>query len=232
MYTPPAYEETRPDVIAALMRAWSFATLVSTDPAMPPPAAPQRTAPVATHLPMLVDTVDDGLPRLVTHMARNNDQWRHFIGGETPALAIFQGPHAFISPSWYADRMTFPTWNYAAIHATGRPRVIKDPNAILAVLRRTIARYDTPLGGPWAFDAMPDALILPRLERIVALSIPLDRVEAKIKMNQDKTPADRAGVIAALDAAADPQGHAVAAMLRAFDIDGPDAPGGTTAIRE
>ncbi|MFD0390979.1 hypothetical protein ACFQ4K_29215 [Tistrella bauzanensis] len=79
---------------------------------------------------------------------------------------------------------------------------------------------------------MPDALILPRLERIVALSIPIHRVEAKIKMNQDKTPADRAGVIAALNATADPQGHAVAAMLRAFDIDGPDAPGGTTAIRE
>ncbi|HAE48033.1 FMN-binding negative transcriptional regulator (plasmid) [Tistrella mobilis] len=218
MYTPAAYLEERPRIIHQAMRAWSFATLVSTG----------ADGPVATHLPMLVDERPDAPPRLVTHMARNNEQWRHFIGGETPALAIFQGPHAFISPSWYEDRMTFPTWNYAAIHGIGRPRLVEEPEEILAVLRRTVALWDTPLGGPWSFAAMPDALILPRLERIVAIDMPLDRVEAKFKLNQDKTAADRAGVIAALDAAGDDQARAMAAMLRAFETEGADAPGGAT----
>jgi len=129
-------------------------------------------------------------------------------------LAIFQGPHAFVTPSWYVKQSTFPTWNYTAIHARGTPRVIEDRMAIHAVLRRTVALYDTPLGGTWDFDAMPFDFVAPRLDMIAAVEIPVRVLEGKFKLNQDRSEDDRKGVIAALERLGDPQGVAVAGLMR------------------
>ena len=150
---------------------------------------------------------------LTTHLARGNAQYRDLKAG-APALVIFQGPHAFISPSWYTNRLTFPTWNYTAIHVQGTPEVVDDTSAIHAVLQRTVAAYDTPLGGEWAFDAMPQELTASRLKAIAAVRIPIARIEGKMKLNQDKSVADRLGVIAALEKQGDAQGLAVAALIR------------------
>jgi len=203
MYTPPAYAETNGQLLRERMRAWSFATLVT-----------HGTEGLnATHLPFLVD--DDGAHGLLTtHLSRGNSQYLDLKAG-TPALVIFQGPHAFISPSWYANRLTFPTWNYTAVHAQGTPEVVEDTAAIHAVLKRTVATYDTPLGGEWAFGAMPEELTASRLQAIAAVRIPIARIEGKMKLNQDKSVADRLGVIAALERLGDTQGLAVAALIRA-----------------
>ncbi len=204
MYTPPAYAESDLATLHARMRAWSFATLVTHG----------AQGAQATHLPFLLDVADDGRSaRLTTHLARANPQRLDLEAG-SEALVIFQGPHAFISPSWYENRMTFPTWNYTAIHVRGQPQLVTEPEAIRAVLERTVALYDTPLGGPWSFATMPEEMTLPRLKAIAAVEIPIAGIEGKMKLNQDKSPADRRGVIAALERQGDAQALAVAAMMR------------------
>lgn len=202
MYTPPAYREDRLDVLHDLMRQWSFATLITSGPA----------GILATQLPFLIDG-NGAKGRLITHLARANPQCDQLAGGGE-ALVVFQGPHAFISPSWYENRETFPTWNYTAVHAYGRPVIDDDPEVLRALLKRVISRYDTPLGGPWRFEDMPEAAIAPRLKAIIAVEIDIDRLEGKLKLNQDKTPADRAGVIAELDGSNDPVARQTATMMR------------------
>lgn len=203
MYTPKAYVEADLPRLHACMRAWSFATLVTQG----------RSGCQATHLPFLLDAADGTPGTMTTHMARANAQLADLEDG-AEALVLFQGPHAFISPSWYANQNTFPTWNYAAIHVRGQPRLVTDAEAVRAVLTRTVDTYDTPLGGNWRFDAMPEDMIAPRLRAIVAIEIPIASIEGKLKFNQDKSPADRAGVIAALERSTDPQSLAVARLMR------------------
>lgn len=204
MYTPKAYIEDDPKVLHHAMRDWSFATLVT---------AVDGVAN-ATHLPFLLDVDDTGNAVLTTHFARANAQFKDIQAG-APALVIFQGPHAFISPSWYVNQLTFPTWNYTAIHARGQPELLEDPTVIRAVLDRTVAQYDTPLGGNWRFPDMPAELTASRLRAIVALRIPVTQLEGKLKLNQDKSVDDRRGVITALEATGDPDGVAVARLMRA-----------------
>ncbi len=203
MYTPPAYAETDARLLHARMREWSFATLVTQG----------ADGPNATHLPFLLDADVGPHGMLTTHLARANPQVRDLQLG-APALVIFQGPHAFISPSWYENRATFPTWNYTAIHVRGTPTLVEDAQAIHAVLQRTVAQYDTPLGGEWAFGAMPETLVASRMKAIVAVTLPIASLEGKMKLNQDKSVADRLGVIAALERQDDPQSHAVARLIR------------------
>lgn len=203
MYTPPAYAETDTDLLHRYMVEWSFGTLVTHG----------RDGLNATHLPFLLDKTHGTLGRLTTHIARRNSQYIDLQDG-AQALVIFQGPHAYISPSWYVDQQTFPTWNYTAIHARGHPRLVEDEEGIRAVLRRTVHAYDDPLGGPWKFEAMPEALTAPRLQAIVAIHIPIDTLEGKLKLNQDKSVGDRRGVIAALERQESAAALAVAAMMR------------------
>lgn len=203
MYTPPAYAESDIGALHAFMRTHSFATLVTVGAA----------GANATHLPFLLR--EDGVcGTLVTHLARANPQWRDLQGG-AQALVLFQGPHAFISPSWYVNRQTFPTWNYTAVHARGTPRLIDAPEAIRAVLAETVARYDTPLGGEWRFPEMPESLTAPRLTAIAALEIPIAGLEGKMKLNQDKSVADRLNVIRELERLGDAGSLAVARLIRA-----------------
>ncbi|SFP83479.1 negative transcriptional regulator, PaiB family [Variovorax sp. OK605] len=208
MYTPPAYAETDEVLLRARMREWSFATLVTHG----------ENGLNATHLPFLVDEEGPGGSHsahglLTTHLARGNAQYRDLKAG-APALVIFQGPHAFISPSWYEHRLTFPTWNYTAIHVHGAPEVVEGTDAIHAVLQRTVATYDTPLGGDWSFPGVPADYTALRLKAIAAVRIPIARIEGKMKLNQDKSVADRLGVIAALERQGDAQSLAVAELIR------------------
>ncbi|ALM83018.1 FMN-binding negative transcriptional regulator [Bordetella sp. N] len=216
MYTPPAYAEHDDAALHAFMRAHSFATLVTVGGAGGAEGKTAQDAGAAmanaTHLPFLLREGAHG-PVLVTHLARANPQWRDLQAGAA-VLVLFQGPHAFISPSWYQNQQTFPTWNYTAVHLRGQPRLIEDPEEIRAVLHATVATYDRPLGGAWRFDAMPDTLTLPRLKAIAALEIPMTQVEGKMKLNQDKSVADRVGVVQALERQGDANALAVADLIR------------------
>lgn len=207
MYTPKPYDEADLATLHAGMRAWSFATLVTVG----------ASGVNATHLPFLLDARDDSPGLLTTHLAQKNPQLEDLRAG-AEALVIFQGPHAFITPSWYVKQSTFPTWNYIAIHARGMPRVVEERTAVHAVLQRTVAQYDTPLreafGGNWDYDAMPFDFVAPRLDMIAVVEIPVRALEGKYKLNQDRSEDDRRGVIAALERLGEPQGVAVAALMR------------------
>ena len=203
MYTPKPYIEADLATLHAGIRAWSFGTLVTVS----------ASSVNATHLPFLLDAQDDGYGLLTTHLAKKNAQYDDLRAG-VDVLAIFQGPHAFVTPSWYVKQSTFPTWNYTAIHARGTPRLIEERMAVHAVLRRTVADYDTPLGGNWDFDAMPFDFVAPRLDMIAAVEIPVRVLEGKYKLNQDRSEDDRKGVIAALERLGDPQSVAVAGLMK------------------
>ncbi|MEN2980981.1 FMN-binding negative transcriptional regulator [Tistrella bauzanensis] len=187
MYSPPAYRADDPVFLRALMREWSFATLVSH----------LDGETLITHLPVLVDEGGTGLGVLSMHMARANPHWRHFEAG-AEAVVIFSGPHAYVSVNWYEGKQTFPTWNYGAIHARGPVTLEHDPLALRDLLARTIATYDAPLGGAWRFADVDEDKVVPRLGGIVGLRVAIARLDGKLKFNQDKPAADRARVRHAL----------------------------------
>ena len=202
MYHQAAYAENDIAVLHDCMRQWSFATLVTSGP----------DGIQSTPLPFLLDA--DAGPRgtLTTHLSLGNPIVADLRRG-AEVLVIFQGPHAFISPSWYVEQMTFPTWNYTLVHARGKPTLKEGEADVMAVLRRTVACYDTPLGGVWDFEKIPMSFTGTRLPRIAAIEIPIDTLEGKLKLNQDKSVADRRGVIAQLERG-DGNARGVADLIR------------------
>src|ERR1700712_4406415 len=116
MYVPAAFREADTDALHALIRAHSFGTLV-------PLVGGQL---FATPLPFLLDAKRGEYGTLVAHLARPNPHWRAFVAtpvGAPQSLAIFGGPHAYISPRWYATELSVPTWNYTVVHAYGVPSI-------------------------------------------------------------------------------------------------------------
>jgi transcriptional regulator len=206
MYVPKQYEETDPHVLHDFMRRESFALLVT---------APDGV-PVATHIPLYLDAENDGdgNGRFLGHVARANPQWQDF-DGERQALAMFWGPHAYISPNWYVSDNLVPTWNYATVHAYGTPRVIDDVNETIAVLRRLTGAYESDATGNWTLDDMDDAVLTGMTQGIVAFEMPIARLQGKFKMNQMKKPEDAASSAAGLRGLGDAMGDIVAAEMEA-----------------
>lgn len=204
MYVPKAFAEDDAAVRHDLIEANNFGLLVST----------VDGAPLATHLPFLLDRERGARGTLVAHMARANPHWQGFAaGGE--ALAVFTGPHAYISPAWYAGEPNVPTWNYAAVHAYGVPRLVEDPAAVAAMMERLVDVHEAGSGQPWRLASQPDDYRQAMIRGIVAFEIPVARLEGKSKLSQNKTAADRAGVVAALRDASDPQALALGLLMQA-----------------
>jgi transcriptional regulator len=193
MYRPPSFREDRLEILHALIRAHPLAQLVT--------AGGQGL--MANPLPMLVDPHASANGTLRGHLARANDQVAALREG-VQALVIFQGPQAYVSPSWYPGKAehgkVVPTWNYIAVHAWGTPRVIDDA----AWLRRLIEdltvsqEQDRPM--PWAVGDAPEEFIATMVDAIVGIEIPLDRIEGKWKLSQNRSEADRRGVAEGLRA--------------------------------
>jgi transcriptional regulator len=202
MYVPNHFAETDVAKLHALMHAHSFATLVSW----------QDGAPFATHVPLLLDAERGPLGTLVGHVARGNPHATSFDGA-SQALAIFLGPHAYVSPRWYASAPRVPSWNYLAVHATGTLRCIDDFASVRALLARSAAVYEAGAPNAWSLDSVPEAYANGAMRGIVAFELPIERLAGKSKLSQNLQPADREGVIAALRAAGDPSGIAVAAAM-------------------
>jgi transcriptional regulator len=142
-------------------------------------------------------------------MARANPQWRD-VDGE--ALAVFSGPHAYISPTWYEAPGTVPTWNYVAVHAYGALRLVEDRDALRDILRRTVATYERPMPAPWTYDeADPD--IDRMLGAVVGFEIEIARIEGKAKLNQNHPEERRRKVIRALEARTDDDSRAIARLM-------------------
>jgi transcriptional regulator len=199
MYIPAPFRIEDPALLLPLVERYSFATLVTVEDG----------TPFATHLPLLLRRGPD---RLVGHMARANPQWRG-LTQQREVLALFQGPHAYVSPSWYASTPNVPTWNYAAVHAYGEARLLEDPAEVLALLQDTVQKYEAGFERPWPLEAAGD--YVERLRSgIVAFELHLTRLEGKFKLSQNKREADHAGIVAALEASGDPLERELARLMR------------------
>lgn len=184
MFIPSSFRINDRDTLFDFIERYGFATLVSTDP---------NGVPFATHVPLLLDRSSD---LLLGHIARANPQWEMFTGRES--LAIFHGPHAYVSPTWYTVAPAVPTWNYAAVHVYGTPRVI-DAERTADVVDRLVSKYESHRPTPWAGD-IPDDYRRRLLAGIVGFEMPLTRIEGKFKLGQNRSVEDRAGTVAGLRA--------------------------------
>lgn len=192
MFVPKKFELNDTAVIADLLNSYDFALLVTT------PGGEPR----ASHLPMIFDPDLGDHGTLLAHMARANPQWQDFTDApESDVLVVFQGPHGYVSPNWYAKtRATVPTWNYLAVHIYGRPRIIESPAEVRLLLDRLVARHEGQRSKPWDLDSQPPDYVARMIEAIVAFEIPVNRIEAKAKVSQNKGHDDQVGVVTALEA--------------------------------
>lgn len=207
VYVPAHFNEDDPETLHALIRAHGFGLLVTQTP----------DGPFATHLPFLLDAGEGRPARLRGHIARANPQWKHFAGANADggdALAVFQGPHAYVSPTWYAKRAgAVPTWNYAAVHVYGRPTVIDDPEQVDGLLDALSAKYEAGRPDAWSLAELDPKAREAMRRGIVAFELPVARIEGKWKLSQNRSAEDQAGVIAGLEAAGDPDSVATARLM-------------------
>jgi transcriptional regulator len=207
MYVPKVFALEDEIEIHRIMREHGFALLVTA----------AGGSPVATHLPFLHDPEPEPHGTLLCHMARANPQWKDFARLEAEgreALVVFQGPHGYVSPSWYAPGPAVPTWNYLAVHAYGTPRIIEDMAEIKAHQERLVDAYEAGFAAPWSMAGQDDKYIARMLRGIVAFEMPVTRLEAKAKLSQNKTEDDRRGVIAGLEESDRPGDQELAAAMR------------------
>lgn len=187
MYTPPAFAESGPETLHALMRENSFAILVSAT----------ADGPLITHLPLLLDPDEAENGVLWGHMARANPHWKA-METEPAAVAVFSGPHAYVSPRWYETQPSVPTWNYVAVHVRGRVETIHDAAALEPLVEKMTAEYEAG-DGAWHFADTPEDFRQRQLKGIVGFRMTIDRLEGKLKLSQNRPPADAERVAAALD---------------------------------
>jgi transcriptional regulator len=180
MYVPDAFREDRPDVLRDAVRQIGFATLVT----------PGSDGIEANHLPMLLEG-----DVLRGHVARANPVWK---SGEGKALAIFLGPHGYVSPGWYPSKAehgkAVPTWNYLTVHARGPIRWIADAQWLRAHVTALSDAHESRRSEPWAVTDAPASYIDTMLRGIVGFEIAIELLEGKWKFSQNRDAADRDGV--------------------------------------
>ena len=192
MYQPPAFREERPEILHALIRAHPLATLITAG----------SGGLLANLVPfILADTGDRGTLR--AHIAKANDQVEPLRSG-AETLVVFQGPEAYITPSWYASKKehgrVVPTWNYVVVQVRGAPRVIDDPAWLRAQIGVLTAQQENPRPEPWHVADAPEAFVAAQLNAIIGIEIPIATIEGKWKVSQNRSEADRQGVVAGLRA--------------------------------
>ena len=192
MYIPAHFEQTDPGTLWDFIEEHAFGTLLTV----------AEGRPFASHVPFLTDRAA-GL--LHCHVANANPQWQQ-VAASWPVLAIFAGPHGYVSPTWYAERGGVPTWNYAVVHAHGRAVCVDDAEHKRKHVEALAAKHERGRETPWVPDY--DAR---RLAGIVGIEIRVDKLEGKFKLSQNRSAADRAGVVAQLRASG---GEADAALAR------------------
>jgi transcriptional regulator len=207
LYQPPSFIPRDAGAAIRLMHEYPFATLIATG----------GEEPQISHLPLLyragsADAAPHGM--LIGHMARANPHWKRFA--DAPSLAVFHGPHAYVSPSWYTTPATaVPTWNYAVVHVRGRVDLIEGGAATLATVQDLVARFESERASPWHLQlkgTQLDAMI----GAIVAFQMTIERIDTKLKMSQNRVPADRDGVIAGLRNEPYPESAATAEWMATY----------------
>lgn len=213
MYVPPHFAESRLDVMQDFMRERPFVTLVTLS----------AGAIEANHIPLEYLPDPAPLGTLRGHVARANPMWRDLAAG-SEALAIFQGPHAYITPSWYPqkreDGKVLPTWNYIVVHAYGALRVVDDTAWLRTQLEMLTATHETSSAEPWAIDDAPREFFETRIGGIVGIEMALTRLVGKWKLSQNQPVRNRAGIVRGLRTRADRDDLEMAALVQAAGRDG------------
>lgn len=202
VYLPPVFTETRPEILVAHIERHDFALLVSHG----------RHGLVASHIPFLVEQRDAEL-HLLGHLARPNPQVADLAEGGA-AMAVFSGPHAYVSPRWYASGPAVPTWNYADVHAYGAVRVIDDAAWLRGFLQRLSQRHETGSETPWRVEDQPADYMAGMVKGIVGIDMAVTRLDGKFKLSQNRPVADRPRIAAALEARGDAEAAGIARLMR------------------
>lgn len=200
MYIPEHFKETNPERISALVESNSFGMLIT---------APEGV-PFVSHLPIIFDPAADIKGKLLCHMARANPQWQHFSSC-AEVLVIFQGPHAYVSPSWYSSPGV-PTWNYAVVHLRGKPRLIESESELEALVERLTQVYESHMPSPWK----PNLVVGRRaklLNMIVGFEIEVTDIQGKFKLSQNRPSEDQQRVVEQLSLSSNQTEVAVAKLM-------------------
>ncbi|MGO8914757.1 MAG: FMN-binding negative transcriptional regulator [Stellaceae bacterium] len=191
MYLPADFREDRVDMLHQAIRQIALGTLVTLG----------EDGLFASHVPMLVDAEPAPFGTLTGHIARANPQWQS-LKPEVDALAVFTGPHAYVSPGWYATKRetgkVVPTWNYVAIHATGRLRFFDDAERLRGIVTRLTDSHEQRRAEPWKVTDAPADFIAGMLKAIVGFELTIAKLEGKWKMSQNRPAADHAGIVEGL----------------------------------
>jgi transcriptional regulator len=199
IYIPEHFAEQDMQRLHALIEAENFGTLIS-----------NGTGGIeVSHLPFLLDA---GRNVLRAHMARGNFQWQSLASG-AEVVVVFHGPHHYVSPSWYANHPSVPTWNYAVVHVTGRPRLIEDRGQLETMLRDLVGHHEGLSPSPWHMD-LPSNYKDKMISGIVGFEIDIARMDGKFKLSQNRSAADRPLVADALEKIGSDDARGVAALMR------------------
>jgi len=208
MYLPRQFEESDAAVMHAFIGRHRLATLVTSD----------GGGLCANHIPMLLETESDGRTMLRGHVARANPLWRT-LGAGRDALAVFQDPGLYVTPSWYPSKAehgkVVPTWNYMAVHAHGKARAVDDALWLRAFLARLTDANEAGRERPWQISDAPEAYVSAQLKAIVGIELAIERLAGKWKVSQNRLPRDIDGVVAGLGELADPAAARMASEVEA-----------------
>lgn len=206
MYIPKANEETRLEVLHDLIESHPLASLVTMT----------SSGLFASHLPMVLERKSATRGLLKAHLSRANRQWRDFQS-EVEALAIFAGPEHYITPSWYPEKQetgkVVPTWNYVVVHVYGKLKVMEDPAWLLAHLNALTTVNEAAFPAPWKVSDAPADYVASLLNGIVGLEMPIERIEGKWKVSQNRSEGDRAGIVEGLERLNTPESLSMKALV-------------------
>ena len=202
MYIPKTFEVTDVSVLHEFIETYSFGTLVTVG----------GEQAIATRVPLILDRASGRHGTLLGHVARANPQWRSFDGNRQ-CLAMFDGPHAYVSPTWYARSPAVPTWNYASVHVYGTPRPIHEAEQLAALVDRLVGIYEAGMPQPWSGE-LPASFKAGMLKAIVGFTIEIDRIEGKFKLGQNRPVEDQIATVAQLESSSDPAARALAVLTR------------------
>ncbi|MGC1105194.1 MAG: FMN-binding negative transcriptional regulator [Candidatus Acidiferrales bacterium] len=203
MYIPKLFHETRWPEIRRVIEENGFATIVTCDGGVP----------VATHAPLRLIESPDGSIKLEGHVSVANPQWRLFEQA-AHTLAIFTGPHSYISPRWY-DHLNVPTWNYIAVHVYGTPRLVGDPAKAREMLRGLVNQYEGSYPGEnrYRVEDLPSDFLAGQMKGIVCFEIAIDDIQASFKLSQNRNQASYENVVAELQRSDDARAQKVAEIM-------------------
>jgi len=191
MYNPRWFKEERVEVLQRAIETIGFGTFVTSG----------KAGLLASHIPMMVDKSKGKFGTIQGHVARGNSQWRDTSPG-SQALAMFLGPDAYISPSWYQthrdDGKVVPTWNYIAVHASGRPVFFDDAERLLRFVTKLTVHFEDKSSAGWRVADSPKDYIAYELKEIVGFEMPIESLEGKWKLGQNRSEADRKGAVEGL----------------------------------